>query len=339
MKVLITGAAGFVGQLTAAALLNDEQGRYDVILTDIVDPPVPSGVRWPAKATAVKADLLTQSADVVGDDLEVAFVFHGIMSSGAEADFDLGMSVNFDATRALLSTFRKTCPGRVRVIYTSSQAVYGGDAVALASPSHPSHRPVDESFRATPQTSYGCEKLMCEALINEHARRGFISPGGSYILRLPTVTVRPGKPTAAASSFISGIIREPMQGRECVVPLTDRSWRHWVTSPRMLVRNLLHAAFALGDTGAPGSLPAYDRALNLPGIGVNVQDMMDSLARVGGEDKLRFVKEEEDPVLRPILDSWPAVFDNTKTLAMGFERDSSFDEVVRDFQRWLGEQK
>lgn len=228
------------------------------------------------------------------------------------------MKVNFDATRALLETFREVSPG-VKVIYTSSQAVYGGvDSI-------PS--PVTESVRATPQTSYGCEKMMCEYLVNEYTRRGWIT---GFNFRLPTVSVRPGKPTAAASSFLSGIIREPMQGKECLVPLTDRGYSHWLTSPRMLVRNLLHALTLKRD-----AMPDYDRSVNLPGIGVTVQDMRDSLARVGGEDKLAHIREEDDEALRAILYSWPPRFDNEKALALGFSRDESFDDVVRDFKEWL----
>lgn len=228
------------------------------------------------------------------------------------------MRVNFDATRILLETFRKTCPG-IKVIYTSSQAVYGGEV----------QEPMDESSRPTPQSSYGCEKMMCEYLINEYHRRGFIE---ALIFRLPTVSVRPGKPTAAASSFLSGMIREPMQGLPCVIPIENRQFKHWICSPRMLVRNLI---FSLGVPKE--SLPDYDRVLCMPGIGVSVQDMIDSLARVGGQDKLQYLSEKEDPVLKAILYSWPATYDNTKALGLGFERDSSFDDIVQDFKASLKE--
>ena len=223
------------------------------------------------------------------------------------------MRVNFDATRVLLDRLRKTCPG-VKIIYTSSQAVYGGEMT----------EPVDETVRATPQSSYGCEKMMCEYLLNEYHRRGFVN---ALIFRLPTVSVRPGKPTAAASSFLSGMIREPMQGLPCVIPIEDRQFRHWLCSPQMLVRNLV---FALGVEKE--ALPDYDRVLCMPGIGVSVQDMMDSLAKVGGEDKLALLSEKEDPPMKRILYSWPTTFDNDKALKLGFERDRSFDDIVRDFK-------
>ncbi|KAK1763674.1 nucleoside-diphosphate-sugar epimerase [Phialemonium atrogriseum] len=313
MRILITGAAGFIGQLLAKTLLDDEEGRYHVVLTDIVEPPIPQGARWPQLAKSIKADLLVSSHSVVDKGLDAVFVFHGIMSSGSEADFDLGMKVNFDATRALLEVLRKSCPG-VKVIYTSSQAVYGGDIV----------EPVDEAARPTPESSYGCEKMMCEYLITEFSRRSFIN---GFIFRLPTVSVRPGKPTAAASSFLSGMIREPMQGLPCVIPLKDRGFRHWLCSPRILVSNLVYSLSIPRD-----SLPSWDRVVNLPGIGVTVQDMMDSLARVGGQDKLRHLSEEEDPKLKPILYSWPTMFDNTRAMDLGFVRDTSFDDIVRDFK-------
>lgn len=238
------------------------------------------------------------------------------MSSGAEANFDLGMKANFDATRTLLEALRATCPG-VRVIYASSQAVYGSSA----------RLPVTEAQLPLPETSYGAEKMMCEYLINDYTRRGFIN---GLSLRFPTVSVRPGKPTAAASSFLSGMIREPMAGVKCVIPLTDRSWRHWLCSPRTLVRNLIFAA-----TMDLNALPNFDRALNHPGIGVSLQDMRDSLARVGGEHLLELLEERDEPVLKKILYSWPAEFDNTKAVALGFEQDASFDDNVRDYMNGL----
>jgi nucleoside-diphosphate-sugar epimerase len=175
--------------------------------------------------------------------------------------------------------------------------VYGGEV----------QTPVTEAMMPTPETSYGAEKMMCEYLINEYTRRGFIN---GLTLRFPTVSVRPGKPTAAASSFLSGMIREPMNGIKCVIPLTDRSWRHWLCSPRILVRNLVFALSLERD-----ALPVYDRSSNHPGIGVSIQD---SLERVGGKDKLELLEEKDDASLKKILNSWPAGFDNARAVALGF---------------------
>ena len=312
MRILITGAAGFIGQLVAKKLLDDEKAAHSLVLTDIIEPPIPSDARS-LRAQAIKADLCTESDAVVTKDIEAVYVFHGIMSSGAEADFELGMKANFDATRALLESIRKTCPG-ARVIYASSQAVYN-NSVTL---------PVTESQMPTPETSYGAEKMMCEYLITEYTRRGFID---GISLRFPTVSVRPGKPTAAASSFISGMIREPMNGIKCVIPLEDKQWRHWLCSPRILVQNLVYAATDFDIN----RLAKFDRCLNFPGIGVSVQDMMDSLAKVGGSDKLDLLEMKDEPTCKKILYSWPAEFDNTKALDLGFVRDTGFDQIVRDY--------
>lgn len=314
MHILITGAAGFIGQLLAEELLNDP--TYRVTLTDIHQPPVPKGVRYPQNATAVKADLLAGAKDVVDSSLDAVYAFHGIMSSGSEANFDLGMSVNVDATRNLLEALRHTCPG-VRVIYASSQAVYG----------QPLPEVVTDSVIPTPESSYGAEKIICETLINEYTRRKFIT---GFTLRFPTISVRPGAPTAAASSFLSGMIREPLDGKECVIPIEDRSFRSWLCSPRILVYNLLVALRLPAD-----SIPPHIRQINVPGISVTVQGMMDALEKVGGKDKLALLREKEDPALVPILKSWPTQFDNTQAISLGMKRDETFEQAVQDYKAQL----
>lgn len=311
MHVLITGAAGFIGQLLAKELLNDSE--YRVTLTDIHQPPIPQGVRYPQNATAVKADLLTGAKDVVDSSLDAVYAFHGIMSSGSEANFDLGMSVNVDATRNLLEALRQTCPG-VRVIYASSQAVYG----------QPLPEVVTDSVIPTPESSYGAEKIICETLINEYTRRKFIT---GFTLRFPTISVRPGAPTAAASSFLSGMIREPLDGKACVIPIEDRSFKSWLCSPKTLVHNLLITLRLPGD-----SVPPHVRQINVPGICVTVQGMMDALEKVCGKEKLALLQEKEDPALVPILKSWPTQFDNTQAISLGMKRDESFEQAVLDYK-------
>ncbi len=310
MHILITGAAGFIGQLLAKELLNNPS--YTIILTDINEPPVPAGVKYPQNARTVTADLLKGADAVVEKSLDAVYAFHGIMSSGSEANFDLGMTVNVDATRNLLEGLRATCPG-VKVIYSSSQAVYG----------LPLPEVVDDTVIPTPQSSYGAEKIICETLINEYTRRGFIT---GFTLRFPTISVRPGRPTAAASSFLSGMIREPLKGEECAIPVEDRSFKSWLCSPKTLVHNLV-----LTLSLPANSVPLHIRQINVPGICVTVQEMMDALAKVGGKEKLALLKEKEDPTLRPILDSWPTRFDNSQAISLGMKRDTSFEEAVRDY--------
>lgn len=310
MYILITGAGGFIGQILAKELLSSPSNT--VILTDIFEPPVPPGSKYPQNAKTIQADLATSSLDVVSARLDAAFLFHGIMSSGAEANFELGYKVNVDATHTLLENLRKTVPG-VRVIYASSEAVYG----------NPLPKQITESHLPTPESSYGTQKMICELLIDDYTRRGFIN---GFSLRFPTISVRPGKPTAAASSFISGVIREPLNGLECVIPIKDRQWTHWMSSPKTLVYNLTVALTLPQD-----SLPSHIRSINVPGFKVTVQDMLDALKEVGGEDKLKFVKEEEDESVKRILYSWAEEFDNELGLSLGMKQDKSFVDSVRDY--------
>ncbi|OJJ87464.1 SDR family oxidoreductase [Aspergillus glaucus CBS 516.65] len=310
MHILITGAAGFIGQLLAKELLNDPS--HTLTLTDVIEPPIPKGSKYPNNAQPVTADLLAGADNLVSPTLDAVYAFHGIMSSGSEANFDLGMRVNVDATRILFEALRKTCPG-VKVIYSSSQAVYG----------QPLPEVVHDSVIPTPQSSYGAEKIICETLVNEYTRRGFIN---GFVLRFPTISVRPGKPTAAASSFLSGIIREPLAGKECVVPIEDRSFKSWICSPRTLVHNLLHTLSLSRDV-----LPSHIRQINVPGICVTVQEMMNALEKVGGKEKLGFLQEKEDAELKAILLSWPTRFDNSQAFLLGFKPDESFEQAVRNY--------
>ncbi|ETS81551.1 hypothetical protein PFICI_06553 [Pestalotiopsis fici W106-1] len=315
MRILVTGAAGFIGQIVAQALLEDEANQ--LILTDIIEPPIPRDARNPNQARVVKADLFEAAASVVDNNLDAAILLHGVMSSGAEADFELGYRVNVDATRSVLNCLTKVCPG-VRVIYASSEAVYG-------SPVPKSN--VTEADIPTPELSYGCQKIICETFINDYTRRGLIN---GFSLRFPTISVRPGKPAAAVTSFLSGIIREPMNGLPCSIPLTDRSWRHWMCSPKTLVHNILVTLSLPRDALAP-----HRRAVNVPGFAVTVQDMLDALEQVGGKEKLVLVMEEEVPELKPILYSWADDFDNSLGLSLGMKQDSSFVQSALDYKETL----
>ncbi|ETN37786.1 uncharacterized protein HMPREF1541_07409 [Cyphellophora europaea CBS 101466] len=244
MRVLITGAAGFIGQELAKTLLLD--GTHEVTLTDIVEPPLPSNTAHGHQARVITADLLEASETLAAEKPDAALLFHGIMSSGAEADFEGGYRANVDATRALLFALAKSNPG-LRVIYASSIAVYGEPRPK---------RGLTEAMPATPESSYGCQKVICETYVNDLTRRGMIN---GISLRIPGITVRAGAPTAAASSFLSGIIREPMNGQVCKVPLSDRQWRTWVCSPRTLVDNIVIAL------GLPReALPLHRRTVLVP---------------------------------------------------------------------------
>lgn len=314
--ILITGAAGFIGQRLTAALLS-KHPEYRLVLSDVVTPPVPAGISNTDSVKSIQADLSDanslSSLIAASQPLAAVFVFHGIMSSGSEADPQLSLRVNFDASRALLLKLADTNKG-VRVIFASSQAVYGA----------PFPEMITDAVTATPAGVYGTHKLMMEAFINDLHRRGELD---AFSLRFPTVSVRAGKPTGAASSFLSGVIREPMNGQECIVPIEDRGYRAVLSGPGTLVENLLRVLQLPSD-----SLPPHVRWLNFPGISVTVQELLDALVKVGGEDRLQYVKEKTDPVMERILRTWPLRVDDSTAIKLGLQRDKDAESLVREFK-------
>lgn len=314
--ILITGAAGFIGQRLTAALLS-KHPEYRLVLSDVITPPVPAGIASTDSIKPIQADLSDanslSSLIAASQPLAAVFVFHGIMSSGSEADPELSLKVNFDASRAFVLKLAETNKG-VRVIFASSQAVYGA----------PFPDVITDAVTATPAGVYGTHKLMMEALINDLHRRGEID---AFSLRFPTVSVRAGKPTGAASSFLSGIIREPMNGQECIVPIQDRGYRAVLSGPGTLIENLLRVLQLPSD-----ALPQHIRWLNFPGISVTVQELLDALVKVGGEDRLQYVKEETDPVMERILRTWPRRVDDSTAIKLGLKRDEDTESLVREFK-------
>lgn len=310
MKILVTGAGGFVGQLLAEHLLN---AGHEVILADIFEPPVPPAASsHKDKATCLKCDLYEDPDAVLSKDLDAIYVFHGIMSAGSEENFDLGYRVNLHSTLKLLEATRKTCPG-VRWIYSSSCAIYGQPL-----PQWPS-----EETLPTPEGSYGTQKVMLEYAINDYNRRGYIN---AFIFRFPSISVRPGKPTQAASSWMSGIIREPLQGKESSLPVPD-DFEVWLCSPRTLIQNLIFTLDLPKDC-----MPPHLRQVNLPGVTATVAQMLQALRDVGGEEAVKLVKREEASAqTKALLESWPVRFDVSKALKMGFVADQSFKGAVEDF--------
>ncbi|RFU35509.1 hypothetical protein B7463_g787, partial [Scytalidium lignicola] len=328
-RILITGGAGFVGQQLAQKLLQD--GRHTVILTDIVDPPIPSGIDATENLIIAKANLCTESTNILehacrpdGSPPDAVIILHGIMSGKSEADFDLGMAVNVDGTRALLDALRaKTslhASGLPRVIFASSLAVYGP----------PYCSKVSEATKPLPQSSYGAEKAICEILICEYSRRKFID---GLVLRFPTVSVRPGAPAPAASAFLSGIIREPLNGVETEVPIDDDGFESWICSPSILITNLCHAL------SLPPEAVTNERVVNLPGIVVSIADMLRALEKYGGNDVLNLVRRKADPAAERILRSWPVHFDITTAQGLGFQKDESFDQITKQYVEYLAVDK
>lgn len=222
------------------------------------------------------------------------------------------MKVNVESVRNLLLALRKSNPG-VRVVYSSSQAVYG----------QPFPKVITDATTPTPEGTYGSHKLSTEIIINDMHRKGFVD---AFIVRFPTVVVRPGAPSNAAPSFLSGMIREPMKGEECVIPMTDRSYRTYVCSPSSTIENLVRVLNLKSD-----SLPPHKRAIVFPGVPATIQEMMDALAKFGGEDKLKLLKEETNPEFERILRSWPEDFDPSTSDRLGLVRDKKVEDLVKEY--------
>ncbi|KAK2747731.1 hypothetical protein FQN57_001761 [Myotisia sp. PD_48] len=319
MSILITGASGFVGQELATALLHDTPMTTMLTLTDVLgEPPIPSGVlpEHKHRIESVEADLTSQQAV---DELicsssryDAVYLLHGIMSSGSEANFDLGMKVNLFATQYILDRLRHTMPG-VKVIFASSLAVYG--------PTAPGFVINERNLPPHPTSSYGTEKLVIELLLNDYSRRGFLD---GRCVRLPTVTVRAGAPTQAASSFASGILREPLNGQKSVLPV-KRDTDLWICSPYIVVQNLVYAkeipAEEFGDS----------RSVNLPGIKVSVDEMLSVLEQVGGKEKRDLVEEKYDEHTDKIVQGWSPNFDISWAKQLGFVEDISLLDSVKRY--------
>lgn len=317
VKILITGAAGFIGQALTAALLQ-ESPSATIILTDVVKPPAPSTGKLAHTGTiqSLAADLTSKSVcdELFTPDLTHVYLLHGIMSGAAEANYDLGFRVNVDSMRYVADALRshsKKVP--TKVIFPSSLAVFG--------PARPGDV-VTEDTTPQPQSSYGTEKAMVELLFNDLSRRGMVDV---RVVRLPTIIVRPGKPTGAASSFCSGIIREPLNGERSDLPV-PRSLKLWVSSTRTVIRNLVLAKEVPAAAFGNGT-----RIVNLPGITVTVEQMLQSLAEVGGEKALSLVQEKPDASVEKIVGSWPALFDVSKAKKLGFCDDVPLSQAIRDY--------
>lgn len=314
MKIIVTGGAGFLGsrvikQLLAAQDAGRSAVAFDRIVSlDLATCPVEDPRVESVTGSIGDPELL---ARVVGDDTAGVFHLAAVLSGGSEVDFDGSMSVNVDGTRALLEACRAggTVP---RFVFTSSLAVFGGEMPAV----------VPESMATRPESTYGALKAIGELLVNEYSRKGFID---GRICRLPTISVRPGKPNSAASSFASGIIREPLNGEASVNPVPSDT-RMWLSSPDVAVANLVHAFDVDGDTLGDW------RVLNIPGISVTVAEMLDALDEVGGPEARALVTQADDPRIMAIVCSWPGDFDVERTVGLGFIRDATFTDAVRQYR-------
>ena len=320
MKILITGGGGFIGDRLARALLARGQlaGRAitRIVLTDIA--PARADLLTDPRVEDRPGALLSQTDALRTEAFDGVFHLASAVSGECEADFDLGLRSNLDSTRALLDALRanvKSGGTAPRLVFSSSVAVFGPDP-ALPLPSVVA----DDTIQA-PQTSYGMHKLVCEHLVADYTRKGYVD---GRACRLMTVTVRPGKPNGAASSFFSGIIREPLAGVESICPV-DASVSHPISSPTRTVEGLI-AVFEASREAFNGR-----SALNLPALNVRVADMLDALAEVAGPKVRARVRFERDERIAGIVANWPSGASAKRAAALGLLPHTNFAEIIRQY--------
>ena len=303
-----------VARLLGKGSLADGSGREDVIteliVCDVVapEPAFPSDPRL--RVVVGEFGEPARLRELITPDTKLIYHLAAVVSGAAEADFELGLRVNLHQSQALLEAARKlgTCP---RFVFASSVAVYGGNLPEV----------IGDDTALNPQTSYGSQKAMVEFLVTDYSRKGFLD---GRALRLPTISVRPGKPNKAASSFASSIIREPLEGRAYLCPVPPET-EACLLSPRRVVECFLRAA----------ELPAADfgtqRALQLPGLTVSLAEAINGLRAIGGEAVAARIGWEPDRVVMKIVAGWPVRIAARRAEAMGFEGDANFEEIIRIF--------
>ncbi|MGI3186009.1 D-erythronate dehydrogenase [Nioella aestuarii] len=310
MNVLIIGGGGMIGARLARKLV--EIGALnDVPITQLTlaDIAAPAAPKAPFPVTTLSADITSAGdrAKLLAGRPDVIFQLAAIVSGAAEADFDLGYRVNLGGVQALLEDIRVagTCPV---VVSTSSVAVFGGTLPDL----------VPDTHHLTPQSSYGTQKAMAELLLADHSRKGHLD---GRTVRLPTITVRPGKPNAAASSFVSGIIREPLAGQRATLPV-PRDTGLWIASPDCAVDTLIHAS------GLPRGAIGPGCAVNGRGLTVTAGQMLQALERAAGPKIAALVDETPDLAIAAIVTSWPRAFTCDTARALGFPVDDDIDAII-----------
>ena len=315
-KILILGGGGMIGQKLISKLLNEGLAPYrelDIVAFDLgFAPDALAGVqniRGSLTDEAALRQLCAQRPDVV-------FHLASIVSGEAAENFDKGWDINMFPTWTLLQALRAEHLASKgvyvpRVIFTSSIAVFGG----------PFEGEISDNFLSAPQTSYGSQKAICELMLSDFSRKGFVD---GLSLRLPTICVRPGKPNLAASSFFSGIIREPINGETAYLPVDDQV-QHWFASPKAAAAFLTHAA-----TLESAALMRR-RALNLPGVSCTVAEQIESLRRVVGQKAVDLIISRPDPLVERIVSGWPRAFDPKRAIALGFCADVDFDAIIQTY--------
>ena len=315
MHVLVLGAAGMVGRKLSERLLRDGRlGNREIsrmTLHDVVAPTKPADAAIPISIVTGDFADPGSAAPLVAHRPDVIFHLAAIVSGEAELDFDKGYRINLDGTRRLFDAIRLAGGGyKPRLVFTSSIAVFGA----------PFPDAIGDEFFHTPLLSYGTQKAIDELLLADYSRRGFMDGIG---IRLPTICIRPGLPNKAASGFFSNILREPLAGKEAVLPVSE-DVRHWHASPRSAVGFLVHAATM--DSAAAGAR----RNLTMPGLSATVGEQLAALKRVAGEKVAGRIRRKPDAFIMGIVDGWPRNFEAKRARQLGFTTaEKSFDDIIR----------
>lgn len=320
MKILITGGAGFVGARLARTLLArgtlDGRAIERVVLSD--QAAAPADLLAMPRVEGRVGPLLSQCEALRDEGFDAIFHLASAVSGECEADFDLGLRSNLDSTRALLDALRARANAGAtptKLVFSSSVAVYGPD------PAHPLPERVADETLPTPQTSYGTQKLICEQLIADYTRKGYLDGRAA---RLMTVTVRPGRPNGAASSFFSGIIREPLAGTEAICPVSPEV-SHPVSSPQRTVDGLIAVCEASREAFCGRT------ALNLPALNITVAQMLAALEAVAGPKVRARVRFERDERIAGIVANWPRGATAARAARLGLLPEASFEDIIRQY--------
>ncbi|HET7015228.1 MAG TPA: D-erythronate dehydrogenase [Streptosporangiaceae bacterium] len=329
-KIVITGGAGFLGsrlarQLLAAGTVSIGGGPAREIsqLTLVDQAPVQADLAADERVSVVSGDLGTiVSANTGGDGTDGArsgvldgaeLIFHlaAAVSAECEADFDLGMRANVHATESLLESCRALGTNPV-VAFASSIAVFGGSA------EHRLPAVIEDSTLPNPQSSYGAQKVICEQLLADYTRKGFVR---GRAMRLMTVSVRPGRPNGAATGFLSGIIREPLAGQRAICPV-EPDVPVALASPAKAIAALMCAATSSQESWGGRS------AVNMPALSVTVADLVTGLERAAGPATTALIDWVPDPLTSRLMASWPSRFDSERAAGLGLTQDPDIDSVI-----------
>jgi nucleoside-diphosphate-sugar epimerase len=318
MKVVITGGCGFLGLAIARVLAGREDVDSIVLFDAVVPDAVPGGLN--GKGAVVAGDISDRDQVFALIDRDDIAVFHlaSVVSAGGEKDFDLALAVNLDGGRYVLDALRAR-QGTPCIVFASSLAVFGGAAMPQT---------VNDMTRPTPQTTYGMTKAVGELMINDYTRKGFID---GRVARLPTVIIRPGAPNAAVSGFASGVFREPLQGLEHVLPVSE-------DTAMMVIGARNAVAGLIGLMDADGGILSDDRIVALPNNVYSVTQMIEALKRVAAAKDITLgpITPRPDPAVEAIVRSWPQAMEDTRASALGLPGDESLDAIIEEFiEDWL----